>query len=321
MLVKNLVPQLPSSPTGIPDVSVHPLSEEYYQELKQRQEYLHRTIQDIFRSVPAAVLEIHPILVDNFPHKRLSCHVQQEYVTQLLLLCESFPQLQGRIIELIFTKCLELDVDIVIEDSGEAHISAEADEDDEASEFFQLDDNLPHDCLKSVRRRAGMGEEGAMKIRDDVSETAQKLDSILAILLSFIRATQERSQILATTGTDASELPSAKLFKQMLDAFELRVMTTYKAKYVQFALFYSCQLSPSHGMSFPILSLSFYRNCVFTTPVSSLPGSLQPSSLPTERSCLSFKPHSTRAVCLFSHGEVALFFISTFFVSSLEGSI
>jgi RNA polymerase I-specific transcription initiation factor RRN3 len=259
MLVKNLVPQLPSSP-GLPETPTASLSEEYFLELKQRQEFLHRTIQIIFRLAPGAMLEIHPILVDNFPHKRLSCHVQQEYVTQLLLLCESFPQLQGRIIELIFTKCLELDVDIVIEDSGEVHISAEADEDDEASEFFQLDDNPDQDSFKSLRRRAGMGEEGAMKIRDDVSETAQKLDSILAILLSFIRATQERSEALATPETDPSQLLSVKLFKQMLDAFELRVMTTYKAKYVQFALFYSCQLSPPLGLCFPSLTHNSYPN-------------------------------------------------------------
>jgi hypothetical protein len=249
MLVKNLVPQTVGDlAPGVP------LSEEYFLLLRQRQEHIHRTIQNIFRLAPTSMLEIHPILVENFPHKRHSVHLQQEYVTQLLLLCESFPQLQGRIVELIFSKCLELDVDIVIEDTGDAHIAAAEEGDEESSEFFQLDDNPYQDdtsSFRSSRRRGGMGEEGAMKIRDDVAETAQKLDCILTIFLSFIRATLQRGQIAG----DPSQSPMMKLFRQMVEAFELRVMTTYKAKYVQFSLFYSCQLAPELGLFFASPSL------------------------------------------------------------------
>lgn len=245
MLIKNLVPQLPQPPTA-GALLEQPLTDEYLNELKQRQEYIHRTIHSIFRLAPTAILEIHPILVENFPHKRLNLHVQQEYVTQLLFLSQSFPQLQGRIIELIFSKCLELDVDIVIEDSGDAHIAADADDDDDGNDFFQLDDNPYQHSSRETRRRSGMGEAGAMKIRDDVAETAQKLDCILTIVLSYIQSVHSQDQQIPES--DNSQTPSVKLFQQMLEAFELRVMTTYKAKYVQFTLFYSCQLNPFHGM-------------------------------------------------------------------------
>ena len=277
MLIKFLIPQLPLNLTE-EEVTQNI---EYYQELKTKQLYIHRTIFIIFQLAPTAMLEIHPILIENFPHKRLSTHIQQEYVTQLLLLCESYPQLQGRIIELIIIKCLELDVDIVIEDSGETHVVQDQ-EGDENNDLFQLDDNPYQDTsFKSSRRIGGMGEERSMKIRDDVAETAQKLDSILVILLSFIQGTLARdnnnnnnniptiannSNTTTTTSTpshqiDSTPLPlSEKLFRQMLEAFELRVMTTYKAKYVQFALFYSCQLNPQLANEFLNRLISLFLN-------------------------------------------------------------
>jgi hypothetical protein len=315
MLVKNLVPQTPVSPTHGEGLL---LTEEYFLLLRQRQEHIHRTIQNIFRLAPTSTLEIHPILVENFPHKRHTVHLQQEYVTQLLLLCESFPQLQGRIVELIFSKCLELDVDIVIEDSGEAHIAAHEEGDEESNEFFQLDDNPHQDetssSFRASRRRGGMGEEGAMKIRDDVSETAQKLDCILAIFLSFIRATHHRDQLTGGVGVDSSQSLMGRLFRQMMEAFELRVMTTYKAKYVQFSLFYSCQLAPNLGQSPPPslphlfqessscsgsrpsfwthpTTCSLARVPLSISPVSSLVGSSFPST-PHGTSPPSLPPHS-----------------------------
>ena len=65
------------------------------------------------------------VLESHFPHKRFSQKNLTDYVTHLLHICKYFPIIQSRIIDLIVSQSLEIDVEIVIEDSGEVKISQE----------------------------------------------------------------------------------------------------------------------------------------------------------------------------------------------------
>ena len=90
--------------------------------LADRRNLIHRAIKAILAQVPTGRSVLFPILSEFFPHKRFSRNVQTEYTSQLLQMCKYEPMLQARILELIVAKCLEMDVEIVIEESGEVRI-------------------------------------------------------------------------------------------------------------------------------------------------------------------------------------------------------
>ena len=244
----------------------------------ERRGHIHRTIGNVVKLAPTALFELFPVLSDFFPHKRHPLHVHVEYVSQLLQLCETFPSLQQKVLDLILRRGLEMDVDIVIEDSGEALIRPINDDDNGATgieELFQLDDN-DMSMASQPRQRQGisgmaMGAQGGLgagvgglKICGDagVVEMADKLDAVLVLLLEYIKQRAVQLGVVPSVGIEGDCVSSGgrgqhsleegngvwkKLFFQLLDAFEVRVMTTYKAKFVQFAVFYMCQLDNSLG--------------------------------------------------------------------------
>jgi RNA polymerase I-specific transcription initiation factor RRN3 len=230
-----------------------------------RRGFLHRTISNVIQLAPTALFELFPVLADFFPHKRHPLSVQTEYVSQILQLCEAFPSLQQKVIDLILSRSLEMDVDIVIEESGEARINHEEEDEEEESGLFQLDDNgggIPTPSRSRVASGQGGMQLGQLKIREDaiVVETADKLDAVLVLVLEYIRRCARKWGICGSEEgqtadggrrvrgrTEDNNALWKKLFFQLVDAFEVRVMTTYKSKFVQFVLFHMCQLDPSLG--------------------------------------------------------------------------
>lgn len=234
-----------------------------------RRQHIHRTIRNIVKIAPTALFELFPVLTDFFPHKRHPLSVQVEYTSQILELCEAFPSLQQKVMGLILGQCLEMDVDIVIEDSGEVRIhddDGDGDDGGDGDGMFQLDDN---DIAQPQRVRVPTGGSSngggisavfGLKISDDVAvvETADKLDAILVLVLEYIRKCAYNWGIVNVEGTEAKRQDSCrstqeghqlwkKLFFQLVDVFEVKVMTTYKSKFVQFVLFHMCELDPSLG--------------------------------------------------------------------------
>src|SRR5690349_3309420 len=90
--------------------------------LDDRRSCIHAALKEILQQVPTGQSILFPILSSSFPHKRFNRKVQTEYVAQLLTICDYFPLIQSKIIELIISKSLEMDVEIVIEDSGDVRI-------------------------------------------------------------------------------------------------------------------------------------------------------------------------------------------------------
>lgn len=191
--------------------------------LLERRQLIHRAIRNIILHVPTGRSVLYPILVEYFPHKRFSRNVQTEYVTQLLYICSYEPMLQANILELIFTKCLEMDVEIVIEDTGEVRIDEEAaatsnttleddlsfEEDFQEEDMFQLAGNNSNSSIKSASHKfqqqyhhhhnnyptrllkqpllvkKQLTDNTVKRIPAEVAEMADKLDAILVLVVNF----------------------------------------------------------------------------------------------------------------------------------------
>lgn len=221
--------------------------------LAERRHLIHRAIKAILAQVPTGRSVLFPILSEFFPHKRFSRNVQTEYTSQLLQMCTYEPMLQARILELIVSKCLEMDVEIVIEESGEVRIDPETLDDD--LDFDDAFDDVPFSNNNSRGhsrqnsqininnnnfngKRKQLTEATPTRIPAEVSEMADKLDSVLVLLVQFCE-----QQISLTAGS------GDRLFQQLLSIFESTIMTIHKSKFVQFVVFFAASLHHSFAQS------------------------------------------------------------------------
>jgi RNA polymerase I-specific transcription initiation factor RRN3 len=222
----------------------------------QYKDLIHRAIRGILIQVPTGRSVLFPILCEFFPHKRFSRNVQTEYTAQLLQICRYEPMLQARILELIVSKCLEMDVEIVIEDSGDVRIDQQALDDgdldfDDAFEdmAYSFNSSRGHSRnnsrgnLGSNGKRKQLTETSATRIPAEVSEMADKLDSVLLLVAQFCE-----QQITSTGAAEGapSAVPSSgardRLLQQLLGIFETNIMSIHKSKFVQFIIFYAASL-------------------------------------------------------------------------------
>ena len=178
----------------------------------------HEGIRHCLALTPSGAEQLGNILEESFPHRYLPGKMLQAYTDQVLQVCSYAPTLQGRLLELLLDKCLEIDVEIKISDSG--HVGIEENEDAILDGIFDADGGdaasakAPHaeNVCVSVRGRS---------LEAAVGEAADKLDGMLELLFDYC----------------LRQLPCAKLTRQLLSAFEKRVLTTHKSKFVQFVLF------------------------------------------------------------------------------------
>ena len=206
---------------------------------QQKQNRIHRSIQNIVHIVPTALLELFPICQEYFPHKRHNVLIQTEYISQMLALCANFPSLQLKIFDVIVAKCLEIDVEIVIEESGEVLIRKDEDagglfDDADDDDIFQLDDNQDIRGGSKIHSQGGIGSTQMMQIRDDVTEIAEKLDRMMCVLLKFL------VENICVSSED-------RIFAQIFNIFENRILSTYKSKFVQYIVFILCKYHPQRG--------------------------------------------------------------------------
>jgi hypothetical protein len=116
LLVKNFIPDaLPNSNDPNHSSSSSPSRSELLK-------YIHYTIQRLLSQVPTGIAELSKILEEFFPHKRFSLLIQTEYISSLLETASYLPVLQYRILDIVLVKCLEIDVEIVIDDNGEVRL-------------------------------------------------------------------------------------------------------------------------------------------------------------------------------------------------------
>ncbi len=149
------------------------------------------------------------------------------------MICNNFPVLQNKILDLIISRCIEIDVEIVIEDTtGNVMVKQEDDEEDHDTnnqELFELDEESQRRLSKS---NATVVVSEARRISADVSEQADKLDCMLILVVKFINEQFTIGSIESKT----------RLFYHIVAIFEERIMTTYKSKFVQFVIFFMCSM-------------------------------------------------------------------------------
>jgi len=181
---------------------------------------------------PAGQAELFPVLEKFFPHKRFNALILTEYVAQLLHISTYMPSLQSRVLNLIISKALEIDVEIVIEDSGEVRIENSCEDD-----LFELDEDFDDgnpsiptatkaSKPSSSAKYATMNTE--QRIPVEVAEMADKLDSILITLIHFVEAEFPKSPEIQD-----------RLYQQLLSIFEGQILSTHKSKFVQFIIFHA----------------------------------------------------------------------------------
>eukprot|EP01033_Poteriospumella_lacustris_P012380 gene12380-8859_t len=86
---------------------------------KRRFDVVHDGIRAISSQVPMSTTILFDELRTNFPHKRFAHQVQSEYLQHCLRICDSIPRIRDKILDLVVLKCLEIDVEIVIDDAGD----------------------------------------------------------------------------------------------------------------------------------------------------------------------------------------------------------
>ena len=101
-------------------------NDELEQDISLRYKSIHEALRIVLKLVPAGLSELFPALREAFPHRRIDGPGSiVHYTKQLLLIADYLPSLSEKILSLIVERCLEIDVEIKIEDSGEARVSVE----------------------------------------------------------------------------------------------------------------------------------------------------------------------------------------------------
>jgi len=176
--------------------------------------------------------------------------------------------LRDRVLGLIIERCLEIDVEIKIEDSGEARVEekkAVAESEPTAaiavhlahdpsaalvlSEHVYVED--PNFIVYSHHHAAALaaaaapvkaqedprdkGEEG----EDEVDEMAEKLDCVMLLLFEHL------DRVVGREGGEEGRAHAAQLFEGLAPTLEGPILATHRCKYVQFVLFYLAARDPA----------------------------------------------------------------------------
>ena len=194
-------------------------------ELEKNQYYqrLHRALKHLLTTVPAGRSELFPLLIQNFPHKTCDLLWLESYTTQLLFITEYFPGIQEQILDLLFQKSLDLDVSIIIEESGEVKINEEIQPVDADQSIFLLDEVEPP---KLLGFRYLITENH--RISDEVAQSADKLDILLVLMIEYLILQIQKQKVEVMN----------YLFQHLLNIFEDKILVTHRSKFVQFVLFF-----------------------------------------------------------------------------------
>lgn len=229
-------------------------------ELQQRRHLIHKAIRRVMDLVPTGRGVLFPILSDFFPHKRFDRVIQTAYVRQLLHICSYEPLLQHRILDLIVKKCLEMDVEIVIDDSGEVAIDRSADNcvvsdgDEDDQGIFAMDGSSSFETPRRPTAHSlskQLTDTGTLPacIPPEVADTADKLDAMMEALMEFCEGEVRRGGLLFKT-----------LSQQLLAIFEASILPVHKSKFVQFCVFHVASLDDTFARTFALRLLAVLRS-------------------------------------------------------------
>ena len=226
-LLAGALPAMPGYDSKVADTS---LEEAVTENLQARAYRIHRAVHALIHLVPSGQRKLLAVLKETFPHKRFHKFIISAYVSQMLYMCEYLPPVQNVVLDMVIEHALELDVEIVIEDSGEVKIQEDYRGEDEEDQFeLEGDDSGPTFTSSGVGQNAKKTGDAvsSLRIPSEVAEMADKLDTILVLLVSFIDRQLRKETAF-----------KERLYQQLLAIFEERVLYTYRSKFVQFIYFY-----------------------------------------------------------------------------------
>lgn len=188
-----------------------------------RYQRLHGMLYTMFQLFPKARADFFTLVASKFPHIKCDRAQLTHYCLQSFKVLKYLPTMRKQLLEIVIDKCLEIDVNIKINANGEVSIEQAENQDDAGK---ALNDNL-----KTIKGGAMDESKKQSNTKDDVVDGfSDKLDSLLKLLLDEIR-------IASKDGVVAREI-----YYELLPVFESTILTTHKAKYVQFCMFYCCAL-------------------------------------------------------------------------------
>jgi RNA polymerase I-specific transcription initiation factor RRN3 len=161
---------------------------------------------------PKVRTDFFSIVSSKFPHIKWDKAQIIHYTEQSFKVLDYLPSMRKQLFEIVIDKCLEIDVNIKIKDNGDVLI----------------EEQQKNNGENSQEQRPGVTKEEEKK--NNVDEFSDKLDSLLALLLDEIRKSSKDG------------LSSREMYYELLPMFESTILTTHKAKYVQFCIFYACGL-------------------------------------------------------------------------------
>ena len=170
---------------------------------------LHASLATLFRLCPKGRHEIFGVISSNSPFRLKRKEEIEWYYQQSLSVLRYVPEIESAVLELIVQKCLELDVEIRISDQGEVSI--------EVDEIFDLEVDEPATQNNSTPPDAS------------VDDTAEKLDILMMMLLSYLDSNLQRDPTQAKI-----------LYASLIRVFEGSILQTHKSKFTQFLIMYLC---------------------------------------------------------------------------------
>ena len=116
------------------------------------------------------------VLQDSFPHRRLDLPVQRAYVTHVLRIADEVPSLRDRLVMLIVSRIIQIDVEIKLEDVPDASAVDDALDNDVERMLFPMED-----------AEAGVaGVDGSAGGIASTDEMAKKLDVLMEVLFAYV---------------------------------------------------------------------------------------------------------------------------------------
>jgi len=239
---------LNTPPAFHPETSIAPITR------RMAYDRLHSLLQHLITVIPTIPSHLAPLILRNFPHKRLPCTAQTTYIRNVLRLSEYCPQLTSHILDVIVERALAIDVEIQVEieeleemdSNGELVAPAVFDPFDslvgQDGDLDDSDDEMrANDLGESMSEISSENDEDPADREDDPATRAAhfrdmvgKLDAILKVIFDYLRNIVEQEDALGLT----EDAQRDEHFNALIYIFQSKILKTFKSRYTQFLLFW-----------------------------------------------------------------------------------
>jgi RNA polymerase I-specific transcription initiation factor RRN3 len=171
-------------------------------------------IFNVLRLVPASNLRLYRIIESKFPFWLKDKESLVWYTNQSFKVLDYLPSIRRQIFHLLIDKCVEIDVNILIKDNGDATIDETEQKKNEEQSTSDLN-----------------SKEDKSKLTTSVDILSDKLDALLELLFQQIQF-----------GCENGISSTREIYNELFPIFQSTILTTHKSKFVQFCIFLPCGL-------------------------------------------------------------------------------